>query len=171
MIPRFLAVTSPVAAWLWRLFPIWYVRADAYFFQLGGRQSEAFRRRRGQQQEPLCVDLQRFEDLQSSDKHVRHLRETRDRSSPRAVRTTINLMQCAVLLLLLFSLPLMADTQKQRDFDVPASSAWVAAIKPARSSFTVETSSKDHGTLRFRTGPAVGDKLLENLAARLVGHR
>lgn len=76
MIPRFLTGTSPVAAWLRRLFPIWYFRADAWFFQLGDRGSGAFGTRGGQQQETACNGLQKLEALQTFGQHVRDLRES-----------------------------------------------------------------------------------------------
>ncbi|MEO8367599.1 MAG: hypothetical protein ABI806_00160 [Candidatus Solibacter sp.] len=73
-----------------------------------------------------------------------------------AVQAAILRGTSIVLAVLLLSTPLAAETEKHREFDVPANTTWVAALEVARSSFTVETSSKEHGTLRFRTVPRIG---------------
>ena len=77
-------------------------------------------------------------------------------STVSAVQAAILRGTCIVLALLLLSTPLAAETEKHREFDFPANTTWVAALEVARSSFTVETSSKEHGTFRFRTVPRIG---------------
>jgi hypothetical protein len=62
----------------------------------------------------------------------------------------------ALLLVTLAGLPTLAAAEQEREFNLPAARVWAAAVDVARSSFSLESSSKEHGALRFRTGPKLG---------------
>jgi hypothetical protein len=57
---------------------------------------------------------------------------------------------------MLVGLPTLAAAEQEREFNLPAARVWAAAVDVARSSFSLEASSKNDGVLRFRTGPKFG---------------
>ena len=62
----------------------------------------------------------------------------------------------ALLLVMLVRLPALAAVEQEREFNLPAARVWTAATDVARSSFSLESASKERGVLRFRTGPKFG---------------
>ena len=62
----------------------------------------------------------------------------------------------ALLLVMLVGLPTLAAVEQEREFNLPAAKVWTAATDVARSSFSLESASKERGVLRFRTGPKFG---------------
>jgi hypothetical protein len=59
---------------------------------------------------------------------------------------------CALWLATLAGPHAWAAADQVREFNLPAARVWAAAVDVARSSFSLETSSKKDGALRFRTG-------------------